>query len=157
MSEQLIELMLQLKKTTPAAAKQILNSQPQIAYALMTLMVSINAVNFEVFQKALAEFSQGASQPQSQAASQLPPSQSQSYHRPIPPTYSQPPSSASAYPSYPSSTPAPASINPAILAAIPDDQKAMVMQILSMTPEQLAVLPPQDRANIMQLRSTFGL
>lgn len=50
MSEQLIELMLQLKKTTPAAAKQILNSQPQIAYALMTLMVSMNAVNFEVFQ-----------------------------------------------------------------------------------------------------------
>lgn len=50
MSEQLIELMLQLKKTTPAAAKQILNSQPQIAYALITLMVSMNAINLEVFQ-----------------------------------------------------------------------------------------------------------
>ncbi|KAJ4494013.1 hypothetical protein C8J55DRAFT_500412 [Lentinula edodes] len=152
MSEQLIELMLQLKKTTPAAAKQILNSQPQIAYALMTLMVSMNAVNFEVFQKTLAEFSQGASQPQPQANPQPPPPQT--YHRPTPPIYSQPPTST--YPSYASSTPAPA-INPAILAAIPEDQKVMVMQILSMTPEQLAVLPPQDRANIMQLKSTFGL
>ncbi|KAJ3901405.1 hypothetical protein F5879DRAFT_968334 [Lentinula edodes] len=152
MSEQLIELMLQLKKTTPAAAKQILNSQPQIAYALMTLMVFMNAVNFEVFQKTLAEFSQGASQPQPQANPQPPPPQT--YHRPTPPIYSQPPTSA--YPSYASSTPAPA-INPAILAAIPDDQKVMVMQILSMTPEQLALLPPQDRANIMQLKSTFGL
>ncbi|KAJ3914402.1 hypothetical protein F5877DRAFT_82831 [Lentinula edodes] len=120
MSEQLIELMLQLKKTTPAAAKQILNSQPQIAYALMTLMVSMNAVNFEVFQKTLAEFSQGASQPQPQANPQPPP---QIYHRPTPPIYSQPPTGT--YPSYGSSTPAPA-INPAILAAIPDDQKANI-------------------------------
>ncbi|KAJ3839294.1 hypothetical protein EV361DRAFT_925665 [Lentinula raphanica] len=158
MSEQLIELMLQLKKTTPAAAKQILNSQPQIAYALMSLMVSLNAVNFEVFQKTLADFSQGASQPhpqpQTQATSQPPPP-SQSYHRPTPPPYSQPPA-ANAYPSYTSSAQT-LTLNPAILAAIPDDQKAMVIQVLSMTPEQLAVLPPQDRANILQLRSTFGL
>ncbi|KAJ4468277.1 hypothetical protein J3R30DRAFT_3560550 [Lentinula aciculospora] len=149
MSDQLIELMLQLKKTTPAAAKQILNSQPQIAYALMTLMVSMNAVNFEVFQKTLADFSQGASQPQPQTVPQ-PPLQ-QSYNQPTPATYPQPPPNV--YPSYVSST----NVNPAILAAIPDDQKAMVIQVLSMTPEQLAVLPPQDRVNIMQLRNTFRL
>ncbi|KAH9486061.1 hypothetical protein JR316_0000125 [Psilocybe cubensis] len=55
-AEQLLELLLTLKKTTPAAAKGILNSQPAIAYALITLMVSMNAINIEVFQKTLAEF-----------------------------------------------------------------------------------------------------
>lgn len=41
------------QKSTPDAARQILNSQPQIAYALITLMVTMNAVNFEVFQVRL--------------------------------------------------------------------------------------------------------
>ena len=38
------------QKTTPEQAKMILNSQPQVSYALMDLMVKINAVNMEVFQ-----------------------------------------------------------------------------------------------------------
>ncbi|KAE9401640.1 hypothetical protein BT96DRAFT_856375 [Gymnopus androsaceus JB14] len=140
MSEQLIELMLQLKKTTPAAAKQILNSQPQIAYALITLMVSMNAINLEVFQKTLADFAA------SQATSQPHPPAPQNYPRTAP---------APDVP-YSHGQPQPP-INPAVLAAIPEDQRAMVLQVLSMTPEQLALLPPQDRANIMQLRASFGL
>ncbi|KAF8814024.1 hypothetical protein BYT27DRAFT_7180276 [Phlegmacium glaucopus] len=55
-TEQLLELLLTLKKTTPAAARGILNNQPAIAYALITLMVSMNAINIEVFQRTLAEF-----------------------------------------------------------------------------------------------------
>jgi cleavage stimulation factor subunit 2 len=38
------------QKTTPAAARQILNDRPPIACALITLMVSMNAINFDVFQ-----------------------------------------------------------------------------------------------------------
>ncbi|KAF7331529.1 Abhydrolase-4 domain-containing protein [Mycena kentingensis (nom. inval.)] len=49
-TEQLLELMLHLKQATPAAAKQILNSQPQIAYKLISLMVSMNAIDIDVFQ-----------------------------------------------------------------------------------------------------------
>jgi cleavage stimulation factor subunit 2 len=41
------------------------------------------------------------------------------------------------------------------LAAIPDDQKAMIMRVISMTPEQMALLPPQERASILQLVRTF--
>ncbi|KAK0192386.1 hypothetical protein F5146DRAFT_1039588, partial [Armillaria mellea] len=41
-TDQLLELLLQLK--------QILNGQPQIAYALITLMVSMDAVDIDVFQ-----------------------------------------------------------------------------------------------------------
>ncbi|OBZ68500.1 hypothetical protein A0H81_11624 [Grifola frondosa] len=66
--DQLLELLLQLKKTTPEQARSILNSQPQISYALMAVMVNINAVNMEVVQKTLATY--GAipgSQPQTTA------------------------------------------------------------------------------------------
>ncbi|KAF9440173.1 hypothetical protein P691DRAFT_768172 [Macrolepiota fuliginosa MF-IS2] len=49
-TEQLLELLIQLKKTTPKAARDILNNQPAIAYALISLMVSMGAINVEVFQ-----------------------------------------------------------------------------------------------------------
>ncbi|KAK7053832.1 hypothetical protein R3P38DRAFT_2852410 [Favolaschia claudopus] len=55
-TEQLLELLLTLKQTTPAAARQILNDRPPIAYALITLMVSMNAINFNVFQKTLSDY-----------------------------------------------------------------------------------------------------
>lgn len=64
--EQLLELLLQLKvraftmpcsvpsqlaqKTTPDQARVILTAQPQISYALMALMVNLNAINMEVTQ-----------------------------------------------------------------------------------------------------------
>ncbi|KAF9480077.1 hypothetical protein BDN70DRAFT_920833 [Pholiota conissans] len=80
-TEQLLELLLTLKKTTPEAARSILNNQPTIAYALMTLMVSMNAVNIEVFQKTLAEFgatnapdASSVARPASAATSAAPPS-----------------------------------------------------------------------------------
>lgn len=39
--------------TTPDQARGILSAQPQIAYALMTLMVKLNVVNLEVLQVAM--------------------------------------------------------------------------------------------------------
>lgn len=68
-TEQLLELLVQLKvsvffstrriahiqtyhcqKTTSNAARDILSSQPAIAYALISLMVSVGAIDVEVFQ-----------------------------------------------------------------------------------------------------------
>ena len=43
-------LTLRLQKTTPDSARAILNGQPQIACALMAVMVNVNAVNVEVVQ-----------------------------------------------------------------------------------------------------------
>jgi cleavage stimulation factor subunit 2 len=65
--DQLIELLLELKasssllplgipgaqrsqRTTPDQAKAILNSQPQIAYALVALMVKIGIIDIPIFQ-----------------------------------------------------------------------------------------------------------
>ncbi|KAK7060751.1 hypothetical protein VNI00_000483 [Paramarasmius palmivorus] len=240
---QLIELIMQLKKTTPAAAKQILNSQPQIAYAVMTLLVNMNAINVEVLQKTLTAFAQSQAAPaqppaapvqpqpttQATAAPAIPPHMQQQaqpyynrtatpptstptppvaaqasnpysngyqqppqghygYNAPPPPNYGQGynqgygqgyggPGGYGGYPpppqgSYGAPTPAPApaptpqqpqqqpnmsQINPAILAALPEDQKTMVMHVLSMTPDMINRLPPQDRTNILQLRATLGL
>ncbi|RDB21953.1 hypothetical protein Hypma_010956 [Hypsizygus marmoreus] len=224
-AEQLLELLLQLKKTTPTAARSILNAQPQIAYALMTLMVSMNAVNFDVFQKILADYGtnnkpvapapapaaptpsiapsiapsthpstsstpvpalpphlqypqyrtatppsqpygaypngQGAPPPQvlhqPYAQTQYPPQQAP----PVNPSYgySQPqpgygyPAPGPAY----SAAPSGAGILPDTLASIPDDQKALIMRVITMTPEQIHALPPAERQTYIQLRATLGV
>ncbi|KAG6872019.1 hypothetical protein C0995_013830 [Termitomyces sp. Mi166 len=219
-TEQLLELLIQLKvlsspptKTTPEAARSILNGQPQIAYALMTLMVKLNAVNFEVFQKTLAEFGSTTRQAtntipaptprpgvpsslQSSASSTpvpaLPPHmqpQVQHYrtatppypysngHTPPPQSHQQPPYSQPPYqqppanpgygysqpqpvypypgynapPAAPASQPAPARL-PDTLASIPEEQKALIMRVITMTPEQLNALPPQERQTYIQLK-----
>ncbi|KAH7914548.1 hypothetical protein BJ138DRAFT_1123440 [Hygrophoropsis aurantiaca] len=206
--EQLIELLLTLKKTTPAEARAILTSTPQIAYALVALMVKMNAMDVQVLQKTLTTFSstQPPSQPQQAPAapvSAIPPhlsqhrtptpqmSNSQPYtpppipsHTPTPSIYSnggghtpQPhmrggyggqntghtgqnagysgPSSGYGTPAQPQGFGAGAL--PDALASIPDDQKAMIMRVISMTPEQINMLPPTERASILQLRATLGL
>ncbi|KAJ6544169.1 hypothetical protein B0H19DRAFT_1169816 [Mycena capillaripes] len=187
-TDQLIELLLQLKKTTPAAARQILNDRPQIAYALIALMVSMNAINFDVFQKTLSDYGAANAQP-AQAPpvpapvplSAVPPhlqSSSQPHSRTnTPPThlpYQNQPQGAYGYPpagrgpapggynggfnpSYGTPPPRPAAAIPDALAAIPEDQRQMIMGVLSLTPEQINQLAPADRANIIQLRATLGV
>ena len=46
---------------------------------------------------------------------------------------------------------------PETLASIPEDQKAMIVRVISMTPEQLGLLPPQERASVLQLVRGFFL
>ncbi|KAJ8482773.1 hypothetical protein ONZ45_g14837 [Pleurotus djamor] len=215
---QLLELLLQLKKAGPAAAKQILNQQPPIAYALITLMVNMNVINFDVFHKTLADYSAASAAPAalsrrtaghpphaptpayppahtySTPPAAYPPGGPSSMHQPAGPSYSgygapsggssipglgnggppsgyPPPSAYSNHPPYgappptyshppsqPASAPTPAIPGlEAIMAAIPDDQKAMIMRVVSMTPEQLSRLPPNERASFNQLRATLGL
>ncbi|KAF8640940.1 hypothetical protein AX17_000587 [Amanita inopinata Kibby_2008] len=203
-TEQLLELLLQLKKTTPAAAKQILNAQPSIAYALITLMVSMNAIHIDVFHKTLAEYStniaSAAPQIAPAPAPALPPHLIQSqpqYRNSTPPTgvspvpsiapsypngtgpaqsypnaygqpsqqvvgpgyagYSQPGSGYPQYPHYggqqhvPTPPPSAPPALPESLANIPEDQKAIIVRVLSMTPEQINMLNPTERATYIQL------
>ncbi|KAF9817773.1 hypothetical protein IEO21_03232 [Rhodonia placenta] len=195
--DQLLELLLQLKKTTPEQARVILNSQPQIAYALMAVMVNVNAVNMDVIQKTLASYGALPGAPSTSqapppaapvsvpAASAIPPHLvSQPPHRGATPTYpSQPPSypsggypapaftpsapqlNAPAGPSGPASysqpPQAPAGMIPPALAPalanIPDDQRALILRVISMTREEIYQLPYAERENIIKLRATLGL
>jgi len=198
--DQLLELLMQLKKTTPEQARTILNSQPQIAFALMAVMVNISAVNMDVVQTTLAAY--GAlpgAPPASQVSLPIPPAPvtspsaipphlaaSTSYRSSTPtysaqpphlgntPTYSsQPPPSAYPPPGYgaPPSVPGPSGYAqpvlssqgmmppglPAALAGIPDDQKALIMRVISMSREEIFQLPYTERENIIKLRATLGL
>ncbi|KAF8435820.1 hypothetical protein L210DRAFT_851387 [Boletus edulis BED1] len=95
--DQLIELMLELKKTTPQQARSILTSTPQIAYALVALMVKMNAIDVQVLQKTLTTYSANmpppgpSAQPSAQVtpASAVPPHLSQ-YRTPTPQTHTPP-------------------------------------------------------------------
>jgi len=229
--DQLLELLLQLKKTTPDQARTILNSQPQIAYALMAVMVNVNAISFDVTQKTLAPLGTGASAgpstvstSASQPAAPLPKANAvpialpapvqpvapaipqhianQVPMRGTPPPYPPGPPSAipphiahqggphrgstptypPGFPSQPPPVPAPsnfsnaspaqgppgfshtppsrqppANVIPDALAAIPEEQKALVMRVISMTPEEINSLAPPERASILQLRASLGV
>lgn len=48
--DQLLELLVQLQKTTPDQARAILNSQPPIAYALVPLMAKMGIIDLEILQ-----------------------------------------------------------------------------------------------------------
>ncbi|KAG6864252.1 hypothetical protein C0991_011073 [Blastosporella zonata] len=216
-AEQLLELLLQLKsqKTTPEAARSILNGQPQIAYALMTLMVKMNAVNFEVFQKTLADYGSTSKAPAAAAPTPTPVSssytsasatpvpalpphmhpQAQHYRTATPPSQAYPYSNGRTppppqqqqhgqapfqpapvhagygynqsqptygYPGYSATPPAPvAQPMPAgiqsSLSGFPEDQRALLMRVITMTPEELNALPPPERQTYIQLRNTLGV
>ncbi|TFL03323.1 hypothetical protein BDV98DRAFT_564025 [Pterulicium gracile] len=174
---QLLELLEQLKKTTPESAKQILNSQPGIAYALITMMVNMGAVNTEVFQKILAAYGAQQAQAQTPLARGTPRPSLQPAQNVYPPRGPTPsgypsgpsqgypgypqqrqPANAPPYPSfgYPSATPTPVPM-PDGLVGIPEEQKAMIMRVLQMTPDQINALPPAERGSIMQLRAAMGV
>ncbi|KAI0800829.1 hypothetical protein C8Q74DRAFT_1238925 [Fomes fomentarius] len=229
--EQLLELLLTLKRTTPNEAKTILNSQPQIAYALMAMMVNINAVKTEIVQETLAKYGAlpGASgtapapappsmlqQPPSAIPPHIqaqipprggtptyphgapggypppsyssgPPPPGRGYNTP-PPGPGQPPGygpspgpglphgpgphaqppphgplSAQALPhtqlphaQQPPSGPA-APVLPEALAALPEEQKALIMRVIAMSREEVYQMPPAERENIIKLRTTLGL
>ncbi|KAI8981222.1 hypothetical protein BD414DRAFT_492026 [Trametes punicea] len=102
--DQLLELLLTLKRTTPDEARTILNSQPQIAYALMTVMANIGAVKMEVVQETLAKYGAlpGAAVPTAAAApapAAVPPHQPPSA---IPPYMQSQGPSRGGTPTYPS-------------------------------------------------------
>lgn len=66
---------------------------------------------------------------------------------------------AGGYPGYgpPSTQQAPAPDLAATLAAIPDEQKALVLRVVQMTPEQIHALPPQERGTYIQIVSVHFL
>ncbi|KAI0361136.1 hypothetical protein OH77DRAFT_1417345 [Trametes cingulata] len=228
--DQLLELLLTLKRTTPNEARTILNSQPQIAYALMSVMADVGAVKMEVVQDTLAKYGAlpGASAPAAPAAAPVPPPaiptqpasaipphmQSQMPPRGGTPTYpppgphgppqGYPPHAPAGYPGHGYGTPPPQAQMPGYgppptqpqhapphmqppphmmppphmqgpppqaaapapptgprlpdaFAALPEDQKAVIIRVMQMSREEVYAMPPNERENIIKLRATLGL
>ncbi|KAF8522450.1 hypothetical protein BU17DRAFT_75171 [Hysterangium stoloniferum] len=87
-------------------------------------------------------------QPSSSGMYGLPPPSSHMGYQPPPPsatpTYYQPPPQTA-----PSAAPPPTASDP--VSGVPESQRAMLMQMLSLTTEQINALPPTERAAIQQL------
>ncbi|KAI0307628.1 hypothetical protein B0F90DRAFT_1807080 [Multifurca ochricompacta] len=183
--DQLIELLLQLKKTTPDQAKAILHSQPQIAYALVALMVKIGVIDIPIFQvKPVIRHLRSQNGMQVPSTSAVPPhlqahgsrSGAPQFAAPLPPAYpiTAPRAGPVGYPTpyttgsgghllptgHYSAPPPPQTASqtmPAALAAIPENQREVVLKLVNMRPEEIALLPPTERASVVQLRASFGL
>ncbi|KAH9043689.1 hypothetical protein EDB85DRAFT_1911744 [Lactarius pseudohatsudake] len=181
--DQLIELLLQLRKTAPDQAKAILNSQPQITYALVALMVKMGVIDIPIFQQTLATFAPQQNGTQPPLIPAIPPHLQAQNSRNGAPQFATPPPGAyaittphagpAAYPQYTAGSegqplppghygvPAPPQTTgqniPAALAAIPESQREVVLKLVNMSPEEIAILPPNERASVMQLRASLGI
>ncbi|KAI0005526.1 hypothetical protein BJV74DRAFT_875451 [Russula compacta] len=188
--DQLIELLLELKRTTPDQAKAILHSQPQIAYALVALMVKIGIIDIPIFQvpftfpffHSISNFSFAANLsnvcPSAKWAASAQSSRggTPQFATPPPGVYpigatrtgpgGYPPSyiSGSGGTSVPvghyNVPPPPQTTSqtiPAALAAIPENQREVVLKLVNMRPEEIAMLPPTERASVIQLRASLGI
>ncbi|KAH9897959.1 hypothetical protein C8Q73DRAFT_683164 [Cubamyces lactineus] len=220
--EQLLELLLTLKRTTPNEARTILNNQPQIAYALMAVMADIGAVKMDVVQDTLAKYGAlpGASAPSAPAAipaaapmipqqppsaipphiqSQIPPPRGgtpnygapppfpphaptgypgPSYGTPPPgqapgyaaapshvqqpppphmPPHAQPPPHLRMQPPHVQGPPPPAPVPPTgprlpdAFAALPEEQRVVIMRVMQMSREEIYAMPPNERENVIKL------
>ncbi|KAJ1026424.1 hypothetical protein NDA13_003805 [Ustilago tritici] len=175
---QLLDIMSQMKSlvaTSPDQARALLSGHPQLAYALFQAMLMMNVVDSEILQRILAASGAmpGGGAP---APAAVPPHMQQSGANnggsATPPQHYGGPSPGGVYP--PNARPppapygqqgyggqpqgAPANDPAAALAGqnLPEEQKALLMQVLQLTPDQINALPPDQKASILQLKAQFG-
>ncbi|KAK9680576.1 hypothetical protein K7432_015887 [Basidiobolus ranarum] len=156
-TNQLAELMVQMKaiaQQSPEQARSVLTTNPQLAYGIFQAMLTMNLVDHKILQRLLNRS----------------PNQTQAINTPVAPAsnYSGPPESV---PNVPLPTPMAQSIPPAPSAPISsvdnigatappamndslqEQQRVLLMQLLSLTPQQIDSLPPDQRQHILQLKA----
>ncbi|TIA87126.1 hypothetical protein E3P99_03378 [Wallemia hederae] len=147
---QLLDVMAQMKAsvhTESNTVRQLLVQNPQLSYALFQAMLMMNLVDNNVIQRLMP----AAQAPPPPQMVPTPPmgtpmyqqqqQQQQSMYRTHTPTYAQPPAQDPVQ---------------SKVAALPPDQQAMIMQVLSFTPQQVDALPPDQRMSVAALRQQFG-
>ncbi|KAJ1044013.1 hypothetical protein NDA10_001161 [Ustilago hordei] len=142
---QLLDIMSQMKSlvaTSPDQARALLSGHPQLAYALFQAMLMMNVSGANNGGSATPPQHYGGPSP----GGAYPPSA-----RPPPAPYGQ-----QGYGGQPQG--APANDPAAALAGqnLPEEQKALLMQVLQLTPDQINALPPDQKASILQLKAQFG-
>jgi cleavage stimulation factor subunit 2 len=158
---QLLDIMSQMKSlvtSSPEQARTLLNGHPQLAYALFQAMLMMNVVDATILQRILT--TSGALGPDTNG-SVVPPQQPDMSGgipgRPLPPPQ------AAAYPGAPPiSQPPPQQHQQhqqqqqSNLSHLPEEQRALLEQVLQLTPEQIAALPPDQQEGIRQLKASLG-
>ncbi|KZO94663.1 hypothetical protein CALVIDRAFT_550335 [Calocera viscosa TUFC12733] len=160
---QLMQTLSQMKgyvANYPDRARALLVAHPQLSYAFFQAMLMNKIVDPAILERMLKATTQAAAPPPAPAP--VPPlPQPYSYPPAMQPAaYAPPPQSYYGMPpsqQMPQSMPPPP-VPPAAAAQqpLPADQRAMLMQVLSLSQDQVNALPPTERAAIMQLRSQFA-
>ncbi|KAL7414678.1 hinge domain of cleavage stimulation factor subunit 2-domain-containing protein [Mrakia frigida] len=163
--EEVLGRMKAMVMSHPAEAKELLNKNPQLGYALFQSMLMMNLVDPSVIQRMMAASTTSAPaptpQPQPPYQQQPPQTYPPSRPAPPPPTYPQQPPQSYAPPPAPAPTPPPQtqpgpSDVPAAIRHLPAEQQLQIMAVLRMPQSQVDMLPADQRAQIMQLRTTIG-
>ncbi|UZJ51268.1 hypothetical protein CBS101457_000588 [Exobasidium rhododendri] len=179
---QLLDIMSQMKSlvtSSPEQARTLLNGHPQLAYALFQAMLMMNVVDATILQRILT--TSGALGPDANGPA-IPPPQHADYSgglpaRPPPPQQQpqqqhqqqqqqQHQHQMAAYPgpspmSHPSMPPPPPQQQqqqqqPQNMSHLPDEQRALLEQVLQLTPDQIAALPADQQEGIRQLKASLG-
>ncbi|KAG8959014.1 hypothetical protein FRC03_008539 [Tulasnella sp. 419] len=167
---QMMDILGQMKAyiaSSPEQARLLLTAHPQLAYAFFQAMLMNNVVDPSILQRMLQSAASNVAPP-------VPPPAAAPIHHPPPSTYRPPPPPMPNYgappPStyqppapvhhpppaaYPPQPPAPQHHMPAPPTDLPEDQKAMLMSILSLSQEQVNALPPAEKSTVLALRAQF--
>ncbi|PWN37393.1 uncharacterized protein FA14DRAFT_141600 [Meira miltonrushii] len=152
---QLLDILSQMKglaTMNPDQAKILLNGHPQLAYALFQAMLMMNVVDGSILERVLTQSGALGVPPQ-----QAPPQQQFQQHPPQGPPhmgYGQPPPFDGMH-SGPYGGPPPPQQGGQV-NNLPDDQRALLEEVLKLTPDQIAALPPDQREGILQLKASLG-
>ena len=151
-ANQLFDLMTQMKmlvQTQPDQARMLMNQNPQLSWALFQAMLMMGVIPPSVAQQIHLPPGQAAAAAPMMPMPGAPPMNVGGYGRPGPPGagYAPPPPAAAA--------PPPMMPGGVDLNALPDQQRAALMQLMQLTNEQIDQLPPAQRQQILALKAQF--
>lgn len=168
---QLLDIMSQMKSlvtSSPEQAKVLLTGHPQLAYALFQAMLMMNVVDATILQRILTTSGALGGNDVNvapQAPPQLPPSHTQQpMYTNTPPMANRPPMQQQHYsgppplppPMQQHLPPLPVPAPHSNVSHLPQEQRALLEQVLQLTPAQIAALPPDQQEGIRQLKASLG-
>lgn len=120
--------------SNPEQTRQLLNGNPSLTYAIFHAMILMNLVDSQTVHQIMSisplqSSSTGVANTSTATGSTTIPSINQS---------------------------ATAAPTPAMNMMNPDQQRALIMQIMNLTPEQIDSLPPSQRDQVLQVRAQLG-
>jgi cleavage stimulation factor subunit 2 len=162
--EQLWSLIANMKEQieqTPEQARQILEANPQLAYALLQAQVMLGMVKPEQLMGALAQAQQQQQQQaQPQPVLQQPPIAAQPIAMapvvaPLLPDPIMQPAMYGGFGGMPTMAPPPTHFVP--VPTIAPEQAELLRQVAALTAAQIAILPDDQRAKVLEIRRQLQL
>ncbi|KAI9178697.1 hypothetical protein H9P43_005359 [Blastocladiella emersonii ATCC 22665] len=152
--EQKLDILSHLKTlslTYPDQARELLNANPQLAYSIMMIMMTCGLVDAPAIQRIVTAVTPAA--PPVPAAAAVPMVPAAPYG--FPPGAGMVPGVMPMAPGMPPGMPMTGGFMPAAAAAISEQQRQLLAQVMSLTPAQIEMMPPEQKATVLQVRAQF--